>query len=378
MCIYATERKPLSQLRYVCIKKRMILQGSLILTLLALSLWSIPARAVGVEEIENDVETVREAIAFDLNNIAAKAERPWVVAKVTPDKDSGIGIVGSFSINGKTDEAVRVPGGQDFELIKGSFRVVSTLTGTVSEMGMERKYRWQSPIDMWSSDIRGAHPDVPSKIPPRFREGGWVVFRWSEDLSDPAQLLPGYPLPADWQEHIQPAWQFFQKNPDLFKPELAAARREQLWKLLEGNNPILAIEACRTLAAGPALDQTFIEGPVSRSTGYRQAAFVYLLMKMPAPTGSTTVDDLRRLIETAERAEKVQGLALGALMILRDGQPTNVNGFRLLDALEQRLSNVALPNIRNDYLSAVLNKAALPLLRRNSAFMRSVAPLSPN
>ncbi|MEO6908309.1 MAG: hypothetical protein ABI210_10510 [Abditibacteriaceae bacterium] len=337
-------------------------------TLICLSLQSRAAvEATTAPQISNllsYVTTVHDMAKLDFAAMTQKDDTLWIEAMIKPNKWSGAVKIGRSYLDADTGKVVKNPNGHDVIRVNGTFHILAVLTGKPEKV--DYTYQWEFPFS-WASRRNSPDPAAPFKV---FIDGGSAIFPITNDLKDPKKVLPIYPIPAEWQEFVVPAWKYYQENSAIFQPPDAAKNQVKLRQLLEQDNPFIAIAACCTLANEHLLDKAFAEGPLKNATELRQAVFTFLFLgqsPVKAEDGKSiqgSVEAINQLIDESNSASKLRGVAVGALTGLRELDDSgSVRSFKVLDALDKKQD--ALHANADGFVASVIKNAALPILRQN-------------
>lgn len=343
----------------------------LLLVSLLLTSTSFAFEDAPVQRVLADSAGVLNMESFALADIANKPGT-WILATMSPGPRSGHYLMNSFFINGATGKFVKHPGGVDGVNVEGTLNILGTLKGTPPAKSVY-SYQWliPSPIGF----INGVGREKVS--PWAFRNShALIVLRFSEDLSDPSRLLPILDVPEAWRDFVLPAWRYYQAHPGLFDVQAVAHNREHLQKLWLGENPILAAAAGQALAETDGGGEGLVIPPLAGSSELRQAVATHLLLKYePQSLGEAAVEDVGEVVDAAQRAEDFKGIALGALVALREkDHRTSLLGFRLLERVEKKQGTLGYKSEADKSVWAILRSASLAMLRQNAAFMRQDPP----
>lgn len=308
---------------------------------------------------------VRDVATLNFADLSGKTDATWIVAQIQPGPFSGSRVIKGFYQDADSGKFVQVSGGRDVIRVNGTFRVLAALMGKPEKR--DYAYQWEFPHNV-SSRPNKANSVKPFEL---FISGGIAVFPLPQDLHNSAQALPIYSVPAQWQEFVLPAWQYYQANSALFEQRNAMQNRDQLQQLLEHNNPLLAVAACRTLSQSRLLDQDFINGSLLQTTQLRQAVFTFVLLDQLSQRVSNRLSEdelltaIQQTIGNAD-AEKLAGIALGALTALRNlDYDGSVRAFRVLEAIEKKPLRLGTSSESTRFIATVIQMASLPLLRLN-------------
>jgi hypothetical protein len=133
--------------------------------------------------------------------------------------------------------------------------------------------------------------------------------------------------------------------------------------MLHGDNSVVAAMAFRTLAENRMLRISSLRDALGRSAGYRQAAFVYLMLLQPGPIDeSALLSELSTVIGATSTPEGLRpiALAIAAARLLHPAlrMPQSV-GLKVLTALRNRSTRLA-PGMTDPYLRVVFEIMGVP------------------
>ena len=167
-----------------------------------------------------------------------------------------------------------------------------------------------------------------------------MLARINEQKEGAEEFGPVYLIPAEWKDFPAPAVEYYRKYADLFQPKSVSEHRAALWRLLEAENPFIAIIACRVLAETGNLDQGFIEGPLARARGVRQGAFTFLYLEhLQTEAKDQAIQKFGEVIAQTTEPDGFDGITVGARLALSRSSMRHL-GMRLLQLLEQKRESV--------------------------------------
>ena len=199
-----------------------------------------------------------------------------------------------------------------------------------------------------------------------FIDGGFAVCQIDPQRTGEARFTPTFPIPAEWQSVVVPAYRAYSADKLLFTtPSLSTSEVEKLRAFLSNGNPLIAVEACQKLNEAGKLDADFVKGSLSKVSGLRQSVFVYLLtrgtLKQPASYNvhfrrPDLADEATRLAKSQNSAG-LHDLALGVFSAgVTDAYdpfetpkrvPFKGFGPTLLRAIAQRVRDLKITKPRN-------------------------------
>lgn len=305
-----------------------------------------------------EIRLVTDITQWSFRRISPDTRRVWVVAKITPDRNSGRGTIPGAYINGETGELVTPKGGQLFVNHEGSCQVIALLAGTLDKK--DWAYRFEEPALL--DQFGAVPPTIDHYYSPFWHNGGLVICSTEGSAGKGGRFNNVHLLPAKWESSASEAWGFCKKNRELLRPNLAVQNRAKLRKLLTNRNPLLAIEACRLLAQSDGLDKNFVEETLANTHGYKRAAFALLfikhLRKEEVKSESRKLEDL---IEKITSPEEIRQLALACLIALSDrsGNVSSRVAMQILKKVKCRSSAFKEDSARGKFLQRIFDMAGM-------------------
>ena len=222
--------------------------------------------------------------SLEFERIVKEQNEVWVLAEVEPSPKSDR--LEGLTVDPVSHKSSVVPGQKPVTVFDGSLHVRAVLSGKTDVKNLPYRLEVESQITPDGSLI-GTTVDETYLS---FQTPNLVIARLNLEKakpsknSNPIEVKSGlfYLMPVEWQQSIAPAFDYYRANAALFVDEDARKNQVKLNQLLEGDNPLLVVAACRALVRGGALNGRLIQGVLTRSKGYLQAA-VTAVMLIDAP-----------------------------------------------------------------------------------------------
>ncbi|MDQ3814355.1 MAG: hypothetical protein M3347_10440 [Armatimonadota bacterium] len=298
----------------------------------------------------------------------------WVVAEITPSPTSGQ--TKGMTKDPQTGQLTQTPGSRIVRVLDGSIKVVVTLVGSPQKDVWNYKFEKPSFI---AAGLVGTPINSQDKYLPFFCHSTVICRLNKEATTDPdnpteSEFFPLYVIPSEWQQSVMPAFQFYQTNSKLFQVATAAQHHEQLLKLIEEENPFLAIAAWRTLVQAHRIEESLIQGPLARSIGFKQAVLTYVLLTHSAKDAqSKLTEQISRIVENADNSAQLEGLAWGTQVALGAGvkgttrseqyaviSTTMQQRFVLLTKMQKRQLSFGTRSPADEHLFSIFRRARVP------------------
>jgi hypothetical protein len=158
--------------------------------------------------------------------------------------------------------------------------------------------------------------------------------------SGSAQFDSVHLLPPGWESDVKAGYEVFKQNAQLFTAPTSPPQFDQLRRMVNGNNSVLATMAFRTLLENRRMDSGLVRSALTGSQGYRRAVFVYLLMRLsPSLQLDQLIDEVDQLINRITFPEEYKPVALGiatARLLHPELRSPQSAGLRLNKALRSR------------------------------------------
>jgi len=244
------------------------------------------------EVLAHDGRTAHDVAVFNLRQIAAP--QTWVVAEAEPDPFNPSPLIPYSNDNGIWGH--------------GSITVLSRLTGDAPPL---TRYQWE-----WKPEFfhRFGGEEEGSNDFFRYGPDATTIVRINEETSPDHKFFPAYLIPREWAAFVAPALKV-QANTDELTPESIAAHRAQLEASLSDENPFVAIEAARNLGRAHLLGTDFVRGPLAKSRGFEQSAFVFLVLQQVSATKTLAkeprLEAFGKIIDNVPNAETLKSFLVG-------------------------------------------------------------------
>ncbi|WP_412025587.1 hypothetical protein [Burkholderia cepacia] len=267
----------------------------------------------------------------------------WVIADITPAKDSGAAVTGTSYFDTAKGKTVPVPDARRRYANRGTWQVVASSSSSVPATG---HYDWLTLA--WLPINRRPLPQTPEHLYSPFIRGGTIVYRWNPAAEGGEQFGAVRMIFPEWKQQVADALR--SASPSL--PDGASATPPALDRLKADTNPMTAV-----LDFGDALRDEPAERIVARLPDLLQAkdlhelsAIVFLCL-----SGSRTEDRPRFAeaingsIAATDDSARLLAIAYGAFAAGRSrpypfndaGQTARIND--VFGALKRRTSALDVP-----------------------------------
>jgi hypothetical protein len=187
--------------------------------------------------------------------------------------------------------------------MEGSWELIAPLSDSVS--ASRGQYSWTKPHEFFTRKL-----EVQDLYRP-FAQGGVIFCRHNPAARGAAQFESVHLIPRGWETAIRPAYEAFKQSSQLFTTPSSPAHYAELLGMLHGDNSVVAVMAFRTLAENRKIDIPSLRDALGQSEGYRQAAFVYLILLQPGQIDeSALLSELTTVIGTASVPEGHRPIAI--------------------------------------------------------------------
>ncbi len=191
------------------------------------------------------------------------------------------------------------------KICDGTWKLIANLSSVaVKDSG---NYNWDIP------DNRGFSGPGNSRLySPYSENGGFVICSYDEKKTGRNQFGNTIMLPPGWEKQVEPAWKYFRENPVLFRIRESKAPPDvkKLLELQGGENPVLAIEACRTLESYGLQDRPALMSVIKKSRDTLQAVLILLHWGSLEEKKDKIafIDELINMIDAASYLEEIKGV----------------------------------------------------------------------
>jgi hypothetical protein len=144
-----------------------------------------------------------------------------------------------------------------------------------------------------------------------FEQGGIIFCQHYPARQGTAQFESVHLIPQGWETAISPAYQTFKQSSELFTTPSSSSHYAELSGLLHRDNSVVAVMAFRTLAENRRIGIPLLKEALDRSQGYRQAAFVYLMLMQPGQINDKAlISELTNVIRATNAPERHRPIAI--------------------------------------------------------------------
>lgn len=300
--------------------------------------------------VQKDLRIVRDLARLDLGLVASERSLPWIVARLSDVQARQEQVGWLMGEDGRGRSAPDTAASRFF--LEGRIEMLEVLTIPPEHPLIGYQEPMRQSHEVFDGEHRGG------RYSPFLRtDGGIVICRVNDLYPGLSRFLPAFMIPPDWRKFVTPACRRYLRDPALFDPADAIKHQQQLIKLLDEDNPLVAAEACKTLTNGGAMDAAAAR-VVGRTTDpLRQALFTRILIGSGPPEArAERVNDLAKVVDAADTYRRVRGIALGALVTASDVSPTRTWEplLPLVDRLTVRFGAARTPEDIDRHIQASL------------------------
>lgn len=275
-------------------------------------LFCLTAGAGGVETPYREMRALWDMSGFRLEELS-RAEKPWILVRVTPDADSGL--TSGMHINVETGQLVREPGKKVEVVIKGTLQQVARFDGQVPQPTPEA-YSWGVPHSVKTRDTRRL-------LFSPFVSGGMIVSQHLGGASGEKQFDPYFVIQDEWVGMLQSYQKLRSAQGDLWMRMESGEDRQGLRRLLAGENPFVALGALRVLrvANPPKGDGLLKLSDLVGSVDVKNRALLITDFLRGVQSVPGAADEVKKLVAGAATLEQLRPLAVAARAVLDFGSP---------------------------------------------------------
>ncbi|WP_230684326.1 hypothetical protein [Burkholderia cepacia] len=267
----------------------------------------------------------------------------WVIADITPAKDSGAAVTGTSYFDTAKGQTVPVPDARRRYANRGTWQVVASSSPSVPATG---RYDWLTLA--WLPINRRPLPQTPEHLYSPFIRGGTIVYRWNPAAEGGEQFGSVRMIFPEWKQQVADALR--SAPPSL--PDGTSATPPALDRLKADRNPMTAV-----LDFGDALREEPVERIVARLPGLLQvndlhelSAIVFLCLSgSRAEDRPRFAEAINGSITATDDSARLLAIAYGAFAAGRSrpypfndaGQTARIND--VFGALKRRTSALGVP-----------------------------------
>lgn len=253
-------------------------------------------------------DPIRDAAAA--YGVAALADSPldkagiatWALVRFKPSARSGKALI---SRGGYVDEKTGKEIPRELFNREGGFEIVDLFAGSVTDKVGQFRFLYAPNNPTFAEEIRGGLPFVG--------DGALAVVRLNADGVGADRFSPIHIVPDAWSNSVALAVKHRMANAALFEPRAAGSKTEELERLARGDNPVSAVFALRSLAAADPIKALDVGGPLLHKAGATQAVAAWVFIRN-ASAPAAAAEGLSKIVEGADKAEEVGGLAIAAML----------------------------------------------------------------
>ncbi|RXV68732.1 hypothetical protein D1006_26745 [Burkholderia stabilis] len=262
----------------------------------------------------------------------------WVIADITPAKDSGAAVTGTSYFDTAKGKTVPVPDARRRYANRGTWQVVASSSSSVPATG---HYDWLTLA--WLPINRRPLPQTPEHLYSPFIRGGTIVYRWNPAAEGGEQFGAVRMIFPEWKQQVAEA---------LRAAPASASRANPLDRVSQDRNPMTAV-----LDFGDALRDEPVDKIVTQLPALMRVSDLHELSALVFLCLSTSRDEDRpRFVEALDASiagiddnARLLAVAYGAFAAGRSrsypfndaAQTARING--VFATLRQRTSALELP-----------------------------------
>jgi hypothetical protein len=313
----------------------------------------------------HDARAIYDMIRLRFDELQKSQDGVWSVLKITPASHSGsLTLIGAYIdaasgqlIDESTGNVVQ-PANRTVGITqKGSWQRIDAL-GHYSGANYGQ-YGWTDPV---KATIRKREArDLYSP----FAKGGNVFCTHNPAVQGAAQFESVHVIPRGWETSIGPAYESFKQSSQLFATPSLPSHDAELLEMLHGENSVVAVMAFRTLAENEKIDITSVKDALGQSEGYRQAAFVYLMLLQPGQIDESALfSELATGIDAASAPEGLRPMAIAIVaagFLQPDLRMPQSLGPKVLSSVRDRSTRLRAGAAPDPYLQVVFEIMGVPL-----------------
>jgi len=305
----------------------------------------------------HDARVVHDVAAFRFNQILKEPDQMWVLMLITPGTYSGASLSKGVYIKAETGEVVRKPGAHAVIMISRSWKLIAALTKAPDRRS--GRYGWEEPPNEGRRKI--SIKDIYTIV--QQKEGGSIICRYNPKAKGADQFASVCLIPRQWERYAKPALTYLQQNLERLQQKSPQVT-DDLSVLLDHKNPFVAVTACNLLAERNGLDQDFARGSLAGAKGYQQAIFTYLLLTHPLQMKQAQwFEELSRVIEMADKSERLVGAALGIFASFSSAQVSSrierEAKLKLLERLDKKQLKFGRQTKSDKYIISILESCQI-------------------
>jgi hypothetical protein len=275
--------------------------------LLILALGTAPVMAESLE-FYGDLRTAHDLAVFDFTKIKNAASGSWVVASIAFDKFDP-NEISCLPENARKFHLGR--GGGAVNPFAGMAHVTCVLSG--KDTGLRFLCIWDVQPQSLFHETPPLYRYMAEIEPKEISLAICHVIDSPYPGIDRMKVEEYYMIPPTWDRHVQPAWEFWRKNPELFEKGRIKDNSGRLKELARDPNPILALMAIRTLAQAGLWTIADLPkvGPREWINYQTSLSLYYLLHYASEEACGKLAEHLGGIVNSAKTVEELYWIALG-------------------------------------------------------------------
>jgi hypothetical protein len=320
---------------------------------------SVPATA---DQPLHDMRAVHDVASLRFDAVDSDG-RLWMVVRIIPAPHSGSATIGASidldsgqMVDTATGDIIPPGAARGGTLEEGSWELMTPMSDSVT--ASRGQYSWTKPRETHARKLEAEDLYQP------FAQGGVIFCRRDPAAQGAAQFESVHLIPGGWETAIRPAYEAFKQSSQLFTTASLPSHYAELLGMLHGDNSVVAVMAFRTLAENRKVDIASLRDALGQSEGYRQAAFVYLMLLQPGQIDEgALLSELTTVVDAASAPEGYRpiAIAIAAARLLHPilHMPQSL-GPKVLTALRDRSTRLAADTAADPYLRRVFEIMGIP------------------
>ena len=209
----------------------------------------------------HDVRAVHDMASLLVDDIAAA---PWILIEVSAEPRSGGAMTIGASVDVASGKLIDDATGRELAPEEVRSGIVFAGTWQRIDAATEAPVPGSASYSWVEGRTTHLHRLSAEDLHDPFARSGTILCQYHDAEHDRAQFSSVRVVPPGWEGSPRGAREALRADPEMLAgPALSS--------VADGDNPVLAVLAFRALATQP--------GALARATEYRQAVFVYLLMR---------------------------------------------------------------------------------------------------
>jgi hypothetical protein len=304
--------------------------------------------------VQKDLRIVRDVARLDLGVVAGERGLPWILARLSDvqGRQEQVGwLIGQDGVGRSAPDTATTR-----YFLEGRIETLEVLTIPPEHPLIGYQEPMRRSHEVFDGEHRGGRYS-----PFLSADGGIVICRVNDLYPELSRFLPAFMIPPGWRRFVIPAYDHRLDNAPLLKTADAPKNRTELVKLLDDENPLIAVAACRTLTVGGAMDAATVHRMMQTTDRLRQAVFTCIVLSAGEEGARPDrIADLGKEVDAAATADgfpRVRGIALGTLAAVIEIPPARdwAAALPLVDRVAAKLSASAAVDDADRHTIASLN-----------------------